>query len=178
MDRLTGGSKRLLIALISATPFAGGIRAADTVPPPDARVAESDPVAELKRDAEQGNVKAQYVLGCCYNGDHGFQRDPAKAAIWWGKAAANGLADAQFCLGLSCFMGEGVPKDPAAAVNWWRKAASQEHPDAQYFLGLSYRTGIGVPRSEPLAVFWLQKSAIHGSKAAIEQLKAIGSKQG
>ena len=106
------------------------------------------------------------MLGCCYNGDHGFARDPAKAVKWWRMAAAKGVADAQFCLGLSCFLGDGTAKDLVEAAKWWKLAADQDHPDAQYFLGLSYHTGFGVPKSRQLAIYWLRKSADHGSKPA------------
>ena len=175
MLRCVGGVSGPLIILISATVTAGGVRAADAVPPAEGIVAESAPIDQLRRDAEGGNVKAQYVLGCCYNGDHGCAKDPAKAAKWWGMAAARGLADAQFCLGLSCFLGEGIPKDVVAAIDWWRKAADQDQMDAQYFLGLSYHTGLGVPRSTPLAIYWLQKSAILGSNPARHLLVEIGA---
>ena len=118
------------------------------------------------------------MLGCCYNGDHGYPRDPAKAAKWWEKAAENGYADAEFCVGLICFQGEGVPRDVAAAAKWWRKAADSDQPDAEYFLGLIYHAGLGVPKSAPLALYWLQRSAIQGSTAAIKLLREIGNARG
>jgi TPR repeat protein len=178
MTRFIGGISGPLIILISATVLAGGSFASDGAQRTDGSAAASAFLADLQKDAEQGSVKAQYVLGCCYNGDHGFPKDPVKAVEWWGVAAANGHADAQFCLGLSCFMGDGTPRDAAKAVKWWMMAANQDHRDAQYFLGLSYRTGLGVPQSTALAVFWLQKSAAHGSKAAKEQLRELGAPQG
>jgi uncharacterized protein len=156
----------------SAIFAAEGARTADPVPSDDS------PFGELCRDAEQGNAKAQYVLGCCYNGDHGVQKDPAKAAKWWGKAAAQGVADAQYYLGLSYYVGDGVPKDTAVATNWWRKAADQDHADAQYFLGLSYNTGTGVPKDTHLAFYWLKKSASLGNKEAMELLRQFGPSPG
>ncbi len=167
-----------LIIMISAALLAGRNCAAEGIRPTDEGRADSDPIAELQKDAEQGNPKAQYVLGCCFNGDHGTPRDPVKAAKWWGMAAANGIADAQFCLGLSFFMGEGVPKDVALAVIWWGKAAEQDNPDAEYFLGLSYHTGIGAIQSTPKAIYWLKKSAGNGCRAAAELLKEIGKSPG
>ncbi|GEM_PF-1560232 len=173
MKRLISAVSGPLIAFIASSVIACGTCAAAEARSADAGAADDSPIVELRKDAEQGNVKAQYVLGCCYNGEHGFVREPAKAAKWWGVAAANGYADAQFCLGLSCFMGEGVPKSSAEAIKWWQKAADQDNPDAQYFLGLSYHTGLGVPKSTPLAVYWLQRSANHEVKAAAELLKEI-----
>jgi uncharacterized protein len=175
MMRIAGALSGPLIIFVSATVITGQIRAAEGGPPAEAKLGQDNAADELRKDAEKGNVKAQYVLGCCYNGEHGFTRDPVKAVKWWGIAAANGVADAQFLLGLSCFLGDGVLKDPVKAAKWWRKAADQDHPDAQYFLGLSYHTGIGVPKSMPLATYWLQKSANQGSSAAIKLLREIGS---
>jgi TPR repeat protein len=178
MLRFAGCGSCPLILFISATLIAGQIRAAEGVRQADMSPAQANPIDELLRDAESGNIKAQYVLGCCFNGEHGCPRIPAEAVKWWGVAAANGHADAQFCLGLSCFLGEGVIKNPARAAKWWRRAADQDQPDAQYFLGLSYRTGLGVPKSTQLAIYWLQKSASHGINAAAEQLKQLVSSPG
>ncbi len=169
---------RPLFAFISAAVLAAGAHGAENVRHGNGPTGDHDIIVQLRADAEQGNVKAQYVLGCCYNGDHGFAREPAQAAKWWGVAAANGMAEAQFCVGLSCFMGEGVPKDASLAVKWWRMAAAQDHPDAQYFLGLSYHTGLGAPKDNTQAIYWLRKSASHGSKAASDQLKEITSAPG
>lgn len=177
MMRITSAVSGSLIIVICATAAAGEPRAFEGVGPSDSSLAAVNPIEQLQKDAEQGNVKAQYVLGCCFNGDHGCAQDPVKAAKWWGKAAANGHAEAQFCLGLSFFMGQGVPKDAAEAVKWWRKAADQDHMDAEYFLGLSYRTGLGVPKDTPLAISWLRKSANHGSGAALKLLREMGQSQ-
>jgi hypothetical protein len=174
MLRRRGRVSGSLILAIMVSGSAGLCGAAGDNRPADAAAAVN-PIEALQRDAENGNVKAQYVLGCCYNGDHGFARDPAKAAKWWRIAADRGLADAQFCLGLSCFLGEGVAKDVAEAAKWWRRAADQDQMDAQYFLGLSYHTGLGVPKSRELAVYWLKRSAGHGSKPAMDLLKEIGA---
>jgi TPR repeat protein len=160
--------------LIAVTVAAGEAFAADNVTPADATVAENSPIAQLRRDAEHGNETAEYVLGCCYNGDRGFERNPAEAARWWGLAAEKGVADAQYCLGLSYYLGEGVAKDTSEAAKWWTKAANQDHPDAQYFLGLSYRSGVGVPKNPALATYWLNRSASHGNREALEMLRKIG----
>ena len=178
MERFKRGVVCPLIMFISSMLPAVEMGAAPGAGSANVKPAESELMAELQKDAEQGNVRAQYVLGCCYNGDRGFPRDSVRATKWWGMAAASGFADAEFCLGLSCFMGEGIAKDAAVAVKWWKKAADQDNPDAEYFLGLSYRTGLGVPRSIPLAIFWLQKSASQGVRAAKDQLKEITSSPG
>jgi TPR repeat protein len=143
-------------------------------PPADSIHLDRAAIGQLKKDAERGDGRAQYLLGCCYNGDYGMPRDPAEAARWWGLAAAKGIADAQYCFGLTCYLGAGIRKDEAKAADWWEKAAGQGHPGAQYLLGLSYCSGLGVAKSRPLALYWLQKSADSGNKAARDVLKEMG----
>lgn len=168
-----GALKGPFIVLIAVTVGAGEAFAADNAPKVDAAIAENSPIAQLRRDAEHGNETAEYVLGCCYNGDRGFERNPAEAAKWWGMAAEKGVSDAQYCLGLSYYLGEGVAKDASEAAKWWTKAANQDHADAQYFLGLSYRSGVGVPKNLSLATYWLNRSASHGNREALEMLKKL-----
>jgi len=174
MLRPFGAFSGPLVILIAATLGSGEAPAADSSVSAVASVELRNPLEQLRRDAELGNEKAQYLLGCCYNGEQGLERNPAEAAKWWAKAAAKGLADAQYCLGLSYYMGQGVPRDPVEAANWWKKAADQDHADAQYFLALSYRAGVGVPKSTPMASYWLGRSASQGNKAALELLRKIG----
>jgi uncharacterized protein len=174
----SGAFQASIVVLIAAIIAPGEAFAADSANEAAAPVTENGPLAQLRRDAERGNETAEYVLGCCYNGDRGFERNPAEAAKWWAMAAAKGVADAQYCLGLSYYLGEGVAKDTVKAAKWWTKAANQDHADAQYFLGLSYRTGIGVPKNLFLAAYWLNKSASHGNSEAVELLRKIGSVPG
>ncbi len=178
LKRASGALLGPLIVLIASAIPAGGVFAADGATQAAAAVGDPDPVSKLRVDAERGDEKAQYLLGCCYNGDCGFQRNPAEAAKWWGRAAEKGIADAQYCLGLSYYLGQGVPRDTAEAAKWWRKAADQDHADAEYLLGLSYSAGLGVPRSRPMASYWLGRSASHGNRAALELLRKIGPSPG
>jgi uncharacterized protein len=173
MVRRIGALSGLLVIVVASAMAPCGVFASEGDRPSD-----NGPFEQLRRDAEGGNAKAQYVLGCCYNGDHGIQKDPAMAAKWWGKAAVQGIADAQYFLGLCYYVGDGVHKDTAVATTWWRKAAEQDHADAEYFLGISYNAGIGVPKSQHLAVYWLQKAASLGNKEALEVLKRFGPSPG
>jgi len=163
-----------LIIFVAAIVPPGEVFAADGNRPVDAG-AEGNPVVELRKDAENGNEKAEYFLGCFYNGDNSDHalRDSVEAVKWWVKAATQGYADAQYCLGLSYYLGQGLPRDVVQAAKWWRKAADQDHPDAQYFLGLSYSAGHGVPKSPPLALYWLNRAAKQGNRAALEAMRKI-----
>jgi TPR repeat protein len=165
----------LLLGLFAA---AGATCAADSVKPEESTADASIPIDQLRRDAEQGNCKAEYLLGCCFNGEYGFPVDYAQAAKWWGKAAAGGLADAQFCIGLCYSLGQGVPKDASVASKWWTLAAEQDQAEAQYFLGLSYSVGLGVAKSSAQAIVWLNKAAKNGNGAALAVLKKLASSPG
>lgn len=55
--------------------------------------------AELQNKAEQGDAKAQYELGRCYNNAKGVEKNLEKAFYWFKKAAEQGLAKAQNNLG-------------------------------------------------------------------------------
>ena len=63
-----------------------------------------------------------------------MEKDPAKAAYWYGKAALQGHAWAQ-CNLASCYeYGFGVEKDMVQAAYWYGKAADQNFARAQFNL--------------------------------------------
>ncbi len=51
---------------------------------------------EFRRLAEQGDAKAQFMLGNMYRKGLGVPQDHARAARWYRKAAEQGVAKAQF----------------------------------------------------------------------------------
>lgn len=119
-------------------------------------------LAELMRQAEGGDVKAQYELGLTYHEGKGVPKDDSKAVMWWQKSAVLGNAEAQQKLGVALFSGEGVPEDVTKAVEWTRKAAQQGNAKAQRNLGLLYNFGAGVPKDTENAVMWFRKAAEQG----------------
>jgi len=62
--------------------------------------------------AEQGNARAQTLLGLTYEDGQGVPKNFAQAAKWYQRASEQDLAMAQNNLGLMYLNGEGVPKDP------------------------------------------------------------------
>jgi len=87
---------------------------------------------KFQKDAEKGDVEAQYNLGCCYYSGTGVKKDYAEAVRWYRKAAERGNIYAQFNLGEAYRKGEGVPQDSAAALMWQRRAAEQGDAEAQF----------------------------------------------
>src|SRR5689334_8470103 len=93
-------------------------------------------VAQLRTEAERGDVRSQFQLGVMLlNGDHGVTRDAFQAVKWLQQAAEHDYATAQNELGLCYHNGVGVAKDDRTAVLWWRKAAEQNDAMAQCSLG-------------------------------------------
>jgi TPR repeat protein len=137
---------------------------------------------QLRKDAEAGDPKAQTGLGVMYYTGEAISKDaagnilsndPATAAAWFHRAAAQGYAPAQFNLGLMYANGEGVPKDPAKAVELFQKSADQGNVDAQNNLGVMYYAGEGLPRDETKAKEWFKKAAAQGNADAQANLDAM-----
>ena len=124
--------------------------------------------ALLRKTAEQGDAKAQFVLAGLYTFGDGVAKDDAEAARWYRKAAERGHVFAQFMLGGMYASGEGVRMDDGEAVLWWRKAAEQGFADAQFKLGLMYSVGEGVPKDEVQAYVWMNLAAAQGHESARE----------
>ena len=80
---------------------------------------------QIRKSAEQGDAKAQFMLGGIYYSGQGVTQDYGEAMKWYLKAADQGNADAQFLLGVIYFNGQGVTKDTAEALKWLRKSAAQ-----------------------------------------------------
>ena len=104
-----------------------------------------DYLSSYKRAAEQGERKAQYLLGLRYERGVPGEPDFAAAAHWYAKAAVQGMRLAAFRLALIYQHGRGVPRDPGLAAKWYRKAAEEGLAEAQFNLGYLYERGIGVP---------------------------------
>ena len=111
--------------------------------------------------AEQGDARAQSLVGLIHYAGRGVVRDDAKAAGWLRLAADRGDAAARFRLGLMYSEGHGVPQDHAEAAKWYRLAADQRHPQAQYNLGLLYATGEGVEQDYRKAHMWFNLAVVH-----------------
>jgi len=115
--------------------------------------------ADLRSLSNQGNAKAQQILGGMYESGKGVPKDLQQALRWYRKSADQGYASAQFSLGLRYQNGDGVPKDAKQAMLWYSKAASQGNGYAQVNLGVIYENGRGVPQDLEKAVSLYRKAA-------------------
>ena len=112
--------------------------------------------------AEQGQARAQNILGRMYFTGEGVPKDETQSVIWFRKSAESGHPLGQFNYGQDLELGHGVPKDLTEALKWYRKAAEQGQGQAQFKLGWFYREGIGVSKDYALAIKWLELSAKQG----------------
>src|SRR6185437_15800497 len=93
-------------------------------------------VTMLVKAAEQGDARAQYKLGNCYQIGTGVEKNEQKAVEWYQKATKQGYAGAQYNLGVGYQCVIGVEKDE-------QKTAEQGDATAQNSLGVCYQYGTG-----------------------------------
>lgn len=98
---------------------------------PRPSVIESEYLATLKQQAEQGDAEAQYNLGQMYRMGEGVPQDSKEAVSWFRKAAEQGYAKAQLFLALMYDNGEGVPQDYKEAYAWYNLAAAKGDENAK-----------------------------------------------
>jgi hypothetical protein len=121
---------------------------------------------QYRKDAEQGDVQAQFNLGRMYKEGRGVEQDYKEAVKWYSKAAEQGDAQAQNSLGLRYEKGQGVEQDYEEAVRWYREAAGQGNVQAQTNLGLMYSKGRGAKQDHEEAMRWYCEAAQQGHARA------------
>lgn len=88
--------------------------------------------AQLRREAEAGNVRSQSRLAELYFYGFGVPRDEAERVKWHRRAAVGGSALCQYFLAWSYLRGDGVEQDYRQALEWIRRSAAQEIGPARY----------------------------------------------
>ncbi len=111
--------------------------------------------------ADQGESRAQSLLGLIYLNGHGVQRNDPEAMKWYRRAADQGDAGAQLKIGDMYFEGRAVAQDYHEAGRWYRLAADGGNAAAQYNLGILYAKGEGVPLDNVVAHMWFNLAAVH-----------------
>ena len=122
----------------------------------------SDLVEKCNTAANQGDMRAQNLVGIIYGEGIGVPLDHLEAMKWFRKSANQGLANAQCNLGYVYYIGKGVNQDYNEAVKWFRKAAEQGYANAQFYLGVMYENGQGVNQDYNEAEKWYRKAAEQG----------------
>jgi TPR repeat protein len=124
------------------------------------KVLSPESIGAIQKQAEQSDLKSEYILGLLYyNGDRGLDNDFKKAYYWFEKAAEKGDKGAQYHLGEIYANGRGVTTNKEEAANWYTKAATNGEDLAQYSLGYMYLKGEGVKKDEKMALMWFKRAA-------------------
>lgn len=134
-----------------------------------------------KKAANNGNAKATFELGNCYEtGLGGLPKSLETAIVYWKKAInlgyideKNKLGKAYYTMGLKYKQGVGVQQDSYEAVNFWEKAVEQGNSDAMYKLAQCYKYGKGVEQDVFKAKSLLQKASELGNNDAMKALKMM-----
>lgn len=112
--------------------------------------------------AEGGMAAAQYRLGLMHENGRGVPKDLAEAAMWYGRAAAQGYSSAQYNLGFVLYS----RNDIAGTTEWWSRAAESGDEQAMYSLGFMFAESGRAPRDPVRAHMWYDLAAAHGSADA------------
>jgi hypothetical protein len=122
---LMGAIMTLAVSSASmATPFDDGVVAAQ-------RGDLSTAATLYRQAADQGDSRAEFVLGVMYANGQGVAQNASEAARWYEKAADQGEAGAQYSLGALYRDGTGVPQDTQKAAYWFGRAAAPDQSIAQ-----------------------------------------------
>jgi TPR repeat protein len=127
--------------------------------------------------AEQGDPRAQFLLGRIFLRGRGVPTDENEAVKWLRRAADQGHAGAQFSLGNLYAEGKGVPQDNVEAAKWYRAAADRGDPQAQYNLGLAYAKGEGVEQDNVKAHMWFNIAASRFPSDSANRNLAISNRE-
>ncbi len=81
----------------------------------------------LLRAAENGCLRAQFLVGAAYHTGRGVAVDYQRAAAWYHIAAGGGDGNAITNLGVMSLLGQGAPADDLEAYTWVRSAVGLGH---------------------------------------------------
>ena len=95
-------------------------------------------MVELRKRAYQGQMDAQYNLGCFYYEGTGVEKNAELAVKWFEQSANQGHMEAQCSLANCYGEGAGVEKNEVLAAKLYERSAKQGYVHAQQNLGLCY----------------------------------------
>jgi TPR repeat protein len=127
--------------------------------------------ADLEAAAAAGSAEAQNALGLllCFGHD-----DPAAAASWFERAAAQNHPEALRTLGNLAESGRGIARNEARAAECYRRAAELGDPFAQFNFAVMLAEGRGgLPLDRQAASVWLTRAAEQGMPEASEALDGL-----
>ncbi|WP_232792779.1 peptidoglycan-binding protein [Caulobacter hibisci] len=131
-------------------------------------------IAPLRKAANLGLPKAQFLLAKMYEmGEGGQKKDLTEARRWYERAAQSGDASAMHNVGLFASRGQGGPENWTTAATWFRKAAEAGLVDSQFNLAQLYAKGRGVAQNPAEAYRWYLIAARSGDADARARATAL-----
>ncbi len=124
-------------------------------------------ILQLKLDADNGDIQAQYELGNIYLLGEIVVQDLESAFYWYSKAVSCGDAQSEYCLGIIFLL----LKEHEYAHYWLVRAADQGIEMAQFNLGVMYERGDGVAKNMNKACSLYAQAAEQGSEQAAQALQ-------
>jgi TPR repeat protein len=88
---------------------------------------DAESFRSLLTAAEDGCLRAQFLVGLAYHLGRGIAVDYAQAALWYGRAAAGGDSAAMSNLGVMRLLGQGERADEMEAYTWIQSAVGMGH---------------------------------------------------
>jgi TPR repeat protein len=131
----------------------------------------AEKLPKIESLAENGDPKAQFLLGYIYDEELGVDHSCEKTTRWYLLSAMQGNADAQYSIGQKYYQGScDRPMDWDLAFKWYRNAAEQGHTDAQHQLAYMYWYGHGVTKSEDNSIKMLRAASESGKAESQDSL--------
>jgi hypothetical protein len=156
-----------LHAIAAGTAFGGEIGALIAY----SAAERNSPIEKLKKDAFNGDLNAQLMLGLDYDFGTGVNQNYSEAARWYQLAANRGNPIAQNNLGRFFQYGVGGKStDYHQAMTLYQQSADQGFPPAQCNIGYMYDLGLGVPTNKVEAITWYRDAAQQGYPEAMMNL--------
>jgi serine/threonine-protein kinase len=121
-----------------------------------------------QREADNGNVTAQRILGTMFDKGNGVPEDPAQAVTYYQKASTSDL-QSMFLLSRLMEIGRGTPVNAAYSTALLRKAAAGGLLPAQQALAFRLENGAGMKKDEAEAAVWYKSAAEKGDASAQEK---------
>ena len=151
---------------VSVTPGTPQMTTETTSTRSDEEIAAS-PLSELLRQLDPSNLRERawkgdpraqvsFAVHCESEGK------VAEAALWYRRAAEQGIAQAQFNLGVLLMNGIGVDANLPEAVKWYESAAAQGYLNAIYNLAFMRENGLGCAQDPHAAFDLYEEAAVRG----------------
>ena len=118
----------------------------------------------LRKAVNADDANAQFVIATRYLNGENVTPDAAKAAYWYGKAAATGLAPAQYRIATLYERGTGVEKNMQAALSWYERAAALGNVKAMHNAAVISASNEAGATDYAKAFKWFSLAANHGLK--------------